>query len=131
MRDDSGHFSVSVAQHEDRLHVVALAGELDALSVDDLRPRLAELDRIAGARIVIDLSRLEFIDSSGLNTLVSSARSVEATGGRVVLAGASRHVTRVLELVRVADTVEVVESVDDAMQRARRDVPFGPHTPTG
>ena len=51
--------------------------------------------------LVIDLARLSFIDVSGLNVLVLAARRARAAGGSLVLRSPSRHVRRLLDVLRL------------------------------
>ncbi len=116
MTEGSEHaLSISVAEQGDGVFLVSLVGELEATSSDDLSRQLAALPR---SRIVVDVSGLTFIDSSGLNALVAGARRLEASEGALVVAGAPRYVARVFELVRIAESVEVEASVEEALRRA-------------
>ena len=110
--------SISVTEPSEGLFVVALSGELDMASAAELSLRLAGLRSNARTRIVVDVSALAFIDSSGLNALVTSARAVDADDGWIVVAGASQHIARVFDVVRLAESVEIEGSVKEALRRA-------------
>ncbi len=88
--------------------VVALAGELDLANAGTAK---AELDaaRAADSRVVVDLSRLEFIDSTGIALLVDliGGDTDSATVGFVPSEFAA--VTRVLELTGVAERMAPAE----------------------
>lgn len=110
---DERALSISVTDAADGSVVVALVGELDLASAPSL---VAELEALRGraGRLVIDAARLSFIDSSGLNALVATAR---ATDRPIVLAGASEHVSRVVEMVRLEEILQVAPSVEEALRR--------------
>jgi stage II sporulation protein AA (anti-sigma F factor antagonist) len=108
-------FSIDVERHPDGAFVVRLGGELDLAGSADVTGTLRRIGGSAPFRIVVDLSRLTFIDSSGLNALVASSREVERAGGSIVLASPSPHVARILEIVQLPDTVRVEESVEGAL----------------
>ena len=95
--------------------VVSLTGDLDISSCVELGEKLASLTAAAPVRLVVEISGVGFIDSSGLNTLVVAARDAERAGGSIVVAAPSQYVARVFELVRMSDTLEVVDSVDGAL----------------
>lgn len=57
----------------------------------------------AGHDLGLDLSAVEFIDSSGLRILVNAHREMEAAGNRLVLTRASDAVTRLLDITGLAD----------------------------
>ena len=76
-----------------------LEGELDMLVADELRERLdAELAKSAARKLVLDLSGVDFIDSSGLGVIVGRYRKLKPFGGSVSILGASMKLYRILEL---------------------------------
>jgi stage II sporulation protein AA (anti-sigma F factor antagonist) len=113
-------FSIDVECRSHGLFVVRLIGELDMASAPDLGATLRRTGGAVPFHVVVDLSRLTFIDSSGLNALVASSRAVERAGGSIVFAEPSAHVARILEIVQLPDTVRVEESVEDAVRAADR-----------
>ncbi len=79
------------------IHVVALHGELDIASADGLAEALVE---VAGSTLVVDLSDLTFIDSTGIGALVLARNRILAHGqGELVLSRPGGIVRRVLEIV--------------------------------
>jgi anti-sigma B factor antagonist len=66
-----GQFSLSDRAEENR-HVIALSGELDIASAPALESKVGELCTDGAAAIVIDLSELAFIDSTGLRTILGA-----------------------------------------------------------
>jgi anti-anti-sigma factor len=100
--------------------VVTLSGELETSTAEDLRSLLA--GQTPGASIVVDVSRLDFIDSSGLNTLAVTARAVRAATGLLIVAGAPDHIARVFEIVGFSESVTVQPSLADALDVAKRNV---------
>jgi anti-sigma B factor antagonist len=77
--------------------VLALAGEFDMAEAANLQLRLAAL--IAEYdRVCVDLSRLEFLDSTGVRVLAGAARSAAERGVQLRTTGARADVARVLNL---------------------------------
>ena len=74
--------------------------ELDASNSADFKHDLAPLLE-ATTKLVFDLSRLRFVDSSGLDAFISCLRKLNAMGGDVKLCGMSKQVRGVFELVRM------------------------------
>src|SRR5579884_1735904 len=60
--------------------MLVLSGELDLAGADLVRDALTEIEQLAPQRLVIDLSRLSFIDSSGLHVLLSEHLAAQARG---------------------------------------------------
>jgi anti-sigma B factor antagonist len=89
-------FSITVRNLRD-LHLVTLHGELDVASADGLANSLVEL---AGSTVVVDLSDLMFMDSTGIGALVRARNRIRADGlGELVLTRPGAIVHRALEIV--------------------------------
>ena len=99
----------------DAYTVVALAGESDVYTYDQLRSALeAEATRGVPLRSV-DLSALEFMDSSGVQVLLDIRVMMNDRGGKLALAGPQNTVARVLNLVGADQLIPVYPSVEEAV----------------
>jgi anti-sigma B factor antagonist len=98
---------------ERRATVLRPVGELDLHTAGVLREALeAEpADRIT----VVDLGRLEFIDSTGLGTLVAARQRLIAGGGALRLAGADERILRPFRLTGLLEVFEFHETLDQAL----------------
>ena len=93
--------------------------ELDASNAGEFKRDVAPvLD--ANVKLVLDLSRLRFIDSSGLGAFLSCLRRLSAKGGDLKLSGMSKQVRAVFELVRMNRIVEIYGTREEAVRA------FGP-----
>jgi stage II sporulation protein AA (anti-sigma F factor antagonist) len=108
--------SIEVSRPSDGVIHVKLAGEVDILSVGELRRRIEELDGQMPAHVVFDLGGLLFIDSSGINALVQAVKAIEEQGGSGVLTAPSPEARRVLEIIGVSQVVSVVQDLDAALR---------------
>jgi anti-anti-sigma factor len=100
------HFSIHVAEAAGAGPVVVVAGEIDLAAVDQLE---GALDRAGagGRRLVVDLSGVRFIDSSGLHLLVRAFVRRREAGGEAVLRDPSPTVVRLLAMTGVAGVLPV------------------------
>lgn len=85
------------------VHVVSLVGELDLATSEGLEDWLVE---VSGSLVVIDLSQLTFMDSSGIATLVKARSKIEEAGSELRLTRPVPNVERVLEIVGLGDWVD-------------------------
>lgn len=83
--------------------VVAVAGELDLQSADVLEHEVAGLHAAGHERIVVDLRRIEFIDSTGLRVLIELHRTTEREGRHLSLVRGPRPVQRIFELTATGE----------------------------
>jgi len=77
-QDRTGGFEISESLEPDGVRV-KVSGELDVAVIDRLQQRLDSLAR-TGEAVVLDLSELAFIDSSGLNVIVTTLRHAQREG---------------------------------------------------
>ncbi|MET8173342.1 STAS domain-containing protein [Streptomyces clavifer] len=96
--------------------VVTPVGELDHHTADLLREPLEGAVDQGRARLVVDCSRLEFCDSTGLNVLLGARLKAEAAGGAVHLAGMLPVVARVFEITGADAVFTVHASLEDALR---------------
>jgi anti-sigma B factor antagonist len=95
--------------------VVVLTGELDLAAAPVLRARVDEA--VAGRGLVIDMAQATFIDSAVLKELLRARAELAAADARLVLAGVSTPVRRLLDLTR---TYELFEHAPDAEAAVRQ-----------
>ena len=91
-------FSTSRAGGVATLRIV---GELDAVTVPDLRPSVDALVAERQSRIVVDASGLRLIDSSGVGTVVLLYKKAKEYGGVVTVHGLSEQPLTVFKLLRL------------------------------
>lgn len=99
--------------------VVHLDGEVDVAVVPEIRQALENTIGSGCRNLVLDLSRVSYADSSALGLLVWIDHRLSPFGGKLVLVGANRDVTRVLELsglVGVAPSISASPSVSSALE---------------
>lgn len=90
-------------------HTIALMGELDLANADAVE---AELERAAATdcrSIVLDLSQLEFMDSSGVALLMRATQSARADSNRLAIVRPPERVMRVLHLTGAAELLPFVD----------------------
>ena len=98
---------------------VWVSGELDIATAPKFE---AALDEALGhARLVlVDLTELSFLDSSGLHVIVNASMGARATGARVLLTGASKQVEALLEVTGTRAHLDVLRPGEE-IERARPD----------
>jgi anti-sigma B factor antagonist len=94
--------------------VVDVAGEVDVFTAPKLRETIIGLLTDGRDRIVVDLSGVGFMDSTGLGVLVGALKRVKERDGALALAGAQGTVLRVLNVTGLNAVFAMHASVDDA-----------------
>jgi anti-sigma B factor antagonist len=83
------------------VEIVVLSGTVDAAAAPTIRQELKALIDSGRTRLVLDLSQVRFVDSSGLFALVSTLKAARSAGGDVGLLQVKPAVRAVIELTRL------------------------------
>lgn len=95
--------------------VVHVAGEIDVYTVSTLRDRLDAVIERGEHHLVIDLSAVTFMDSTGLGVLVGRLKLVRAVGGSMRLVTANERVLKVFAITGLDKVFEIHRSVAEAV----------------
>jgi anti-anti-sigma factor len=98
----------------DSYTVIALAGESDVYTYDQLRGALESAAAQGVSLLIVDLSGLEFMDSTGVQVLLDIRVMMSNRGGKLALAGPQNTVARVLNLVGADQLIPVYANVEEA-----------------
>lgn len=80
--------------------VLAVTGEIDMQTVDELRAKVDDLD-VAHGSLVLDLGGVGFVDSSGLGALLGIKKQQDRAGGTLQLRHVSDAVTRIITITKM------------------------------
>jgi anti-sigma B factor antagonist len=89
--------------------------ELDAGNAGEFKRDIAPVLE-TNKKLVFDLGRLRFVDSSGLGAFLSCLRQVNAKGGDLKLSGMSKQVRGVFELVRLHRIFDILGTTEEAVR---------------
>ncbi len=98
----------SVEALSDGRCLVRLSGEVDLAVVPELVIDFEYALEQVSADVVVDVSEVDFIDSSGLAAMVRARRNAEARGGSMVLTGPSEAIGQLLRLTRLDEYFTIV-----------------------
>ena len=104
----------------DTYPVLRLAGELDLSNVPDARRAIRALIDDGYVNLLINLTNLEFIDSSGLGMLVGGLARVREKQGEIKIVCANRRILRVFEMTRLTQLFEVYPDEESAAEDFHR-----------
>lgn len=102
-------------EHHDRTVVVAVGGEIDLGTAGQLRDHLTESIRDGAHDVVLDLSAVTFMDSTGLQVLIATQRRLDPLGGTLRLVGLRSGVAKVLKVTGLDESFPAYETVDQAL----------------
>ncbi len=115
--------SVTSRQEGER-SVVSVVGEIDVYTAPSLRERLKDLVESGHYHLVVDLSGVEFMDSTGLGVLVGGLNRVRTHDGTLRLVCAQEKILKVFRITGLTKVFPIFAGLDDALA-ARDDTPAG------
>ncbi len=91
------------------------AGELDLSTVDKVERALAEAERGSPPLVLIDLSALTFLDSTGLRTIVTADQRAREAGRRVAVVKGPETVHRVFTITGLDERLDMVDDAESGV----------------
>ncbi len=95
-------------------HVVSLSGEIDVYSAPKLRQALLELVDKGANHIVVDMSKVDFLDSTGLGVLVGGLKRVKANDGTLSIVAPQEKTLKIFEITGLTAVFPIHDSLDSA-----------------
>ncbi len=97
----------------DALVQVVLRGELDLSTVEKVEEELARVEGDEIKVLVLDLSGLSFLDSTGLRLMVTAHQRAEKEGRRLVIVKGPETVHRVFTITKLDEKLEMVDDLSE------------------
>ena len=101
-----------------RTDVLPLEGEIDLHVSPRIAASLNALLKEQPQKLIVDLSKVSYIDSSGLAVLIEAMQNVERYNGRFALAGLQENVKPIFEIARLDQVFRIFPNVDSAVAAA-------------
>jgi anti-sigma B factor antagonist len=105
-------------RHAEGATVLSVGGELDVSAAPSLSGELNDIIRSGEGDVVVDLSRVSFVDSTGLAVLLNALRRLTRARRRMGLVIGTGAVLRAFEVTRLHWTFEVFDDVESALARS-------------
>jgi anti-sigma B factor antagonist len=100
---------------DENTHIVAPAGEIDALTAPQLGSRLLGLADDGKTGVVVDLTRVTFMDSTGIGVILNALRALGARSATLVLVCPTERIMRPFEVTGLTNRLPIVKTLDDAL----------------
>jgi anti-sigma B factor antagonist len=110
----TGAFGIIQSQPDERTSVVALEGELDLGRAPSLKWALVDSVDAGYKQLVVDLTRVRFMDSTALSVLVGVNRSLDE-GARLAIVCVNANVLKIFELSGMDGAFAIFPTLDQAL----------------
>ena len=108
---------IKAVKHEENAVVLQLAGEIDMKTSAEVKSKLHELFKDNPKVLVVDMTDVGFMDSSGLATLVGALKWCRTNGSELRLASLARGVRSVFEVCRLEKIFQIYDSLSEALSK--------------
>lgn len=95
--------------------VLEIAGEIDVYTAPKLREQLVDLVNAGSYQLVVDLERVEFLDSTGLGVLVGGLKRVRAHDGSLSLVCTQERILKIFRITGLTKVFPIHASVEQAV----------------
>jgi anti-anti-sigma factor len=103
--------------HVDEFAVLCVEGNLDSMTCDRVLMATDDVAADGHTVLILDLGGVDLIDSTGVTCLVMAKKRFQRLGGNVYLTNNSETTERVLGLLHLEGTLEVIHSLDELRER--------------
>ncbi|MBT2691372.1 anti-sigma factor antagonist [Bacillus sp. ISL-47] len=103
-------------KENDMLIEAMVSGEIDAYTAPKLREELFPLTEKEGVEMVVNLSEVSYMDSTGLGVFVGVFKNVRANNGKFKIIGLSDRLKRLFEITGLADIIDINSGIEGGVQ---------------
>ncbi len=103
----------------DGITVLALHGNLDALTASGLKTEVIALADAKKTKVAVDLAKVTLIDSTGVGVLISLFKRTRAQGGAVRFAGLAGQPKEIFRLLRLDRSLDLDKTLDEAVAKRK------------
>ena len=95
--------------------VISLRGEIDVYTAPRLRQALIDLVEGGATHIVVDMSAVDFLDSTGLGVLVGGLKRVKSNDGELRLVVTQDRIMKIFDITGLAKVFPIFDTTDEAL----------------
>ena len=99
---------------DNNIILISLNGRLDIIGTGEIETRFAGYSAGEKARMIVDLSEVDFLSSIGIRLLILTAKSVRSRGGKIVILRPNPEVQNVLEIAGIPAVIPIYSHLESA-----------------
>ncbi len=108
---------ITLATREvDGFSVIEVTGEVDVHTAPELDAKLTEIISGGSNKLIVDLSQVEFLDSTGLGVLVKALKHVREHDGSLSVVTATERISKVFRITGLDAAIGLYDDVDEAVR---------------
>lgn len=108
---------LTLNHQQDGEHIILeVGGEVDVYTAPKLRERLVELVGQGHYQLIVDMTKVEFLDSTGLGVLVGGLKRVRSHDGSLALVCDQERILKIFRITGLTKVFTIYESRDEALR---------------
>jgi anti-sigma B factor antagonist len=111
----SSDFQLDPSDLADDGTVIAVRGEVDLFTAPELKKAVGDAIDAGRTRVVVDLTKTTFLDSSGLGVLVGALQRLRDRGGALSIVNVDAAISRTFSITGLDQILAIRETLDDAI----------------
>ena len=100
--------------------VLGVTGEIDVFTAPEFKIAINEAIESGLTDLVVDLTQVSYMDSSGFGTLLGATKRVRPNGGSINLVGCNDAIERMMKITRLDSVFNLFRTLDEAATRVRK-----------
>ena len=109
------HFELGEERSGDGAHIIRVRGEIHVSTAPEFAQHLSNVVESGETAIVLDMTGVEFIDSTGLSVLLNGLRLVTQAHGRMAIVCTNPTVLRLFQITNLDETFDIFEDRESAI----------------
>ena len=105
---------IQYSELSNRIRLIKLIGKLDIIGVNEIEIKFTGYCSGEAARVLVDLSQVDFLASIGIRLLMTNAKSLFTRGGKMVLLNPTPDVKNTLDVTGIPDIIPMYENLESA-----------------
>lgn len=115
MNEREQRISFKVTDHSETTAVIEMSGDLDMYTLPDAKNKVSELIESGKKYLVMDLTGIQYVDSSGLGFFIGTLKKLRDKSGDMKLINLNNYIHGIFKLIHLHYIIEVCESLDEAL----------------
>jgi anti-sigma B factor antagonist len=104
---------------DDGLTVITVEGEIDVYTAPKLREKLIDLVNKGKFHLLVDMEKVEFLDSTGLGVLVGGLKRVRAHDGSLELVCTQERILKIFRITGLTKVFGIHDTIDEAREKRK------------
>jgi anti-sigma B factor antagonist len=100
----------------DNIHLVSLEGDIDFLVYPELKKQLLKLIESGKINMIINLEKVNYIDSSGLGAITSAHLKVTSIGGNIKIVSPNADINKIFDITGLSKVVKIYPNYETALE---------------